>query len=221
MFFFRRKREAVSSEVPKTYVYWLVEDAEDGYYFELNYSGEVGDHDFPAICSQILCDLFSEYWVSIWIDDPHTRNFLLPDGERSGKKECFSTAFSRYLRRSNTQIPVLFYKKAEMVSFSEGICLPVLNSYLSDISPEFPVRCFHFYGYETPFEPTNDFEKEKQRKETLPHAAMAEYGECLGSDHLYFYAAVSECEKNALRETVKRACAAYGKELHIYSKSVE
>ena len=189
------KKEAVTSEIPTTYVYWLLEDTEDGYYFELNYSGEVGDHDFPAICSQILCDLFSEYWVSIWIHDSYTRNFLLPDGERGGKKECFSAAFSRYLRRSNIQIPVLFYKKDEMVSFSKGICLPILNSYLSDISPEFPVRCFRFYGYETPFEPTNDFEKEKQRKETLPHAAMAEYGECIGSDHLYFFAAVSECEK--------------------------
>ena len=133
------------------------------------------------------------------------------------KKECFSTAFSRYLRRSNTQIPVLFYKKAEMVSFSEGICLPVLNSYLSDISPEFPVRCFHFYGYETPFEPANDFKKEKQRRETLPHMVMAEYGECIGSDHLYFFAATaSDRDKKAFRETVERACAAYGKELRIY-----
>ena len=186
------------------------------YCFELCYDEEVGDKDFARICTEILVELFSPYWTSMWVrDSGHNHGFLLPNGEALGKKEDFFAAFSRYLRENEVSMPVLLEKKSKDIAvFSDGLYLPVLRSYLSDLPAELPVRGLSIYGYREAFLPSEDYIVELERRELLGWSVLAEYGEC--RDSLEFFANDGEeIDSQVFLQTVRRVCEKYGKNLRV------
>lgn len=230
MFFWRRKRQEVEAEAvvqpdfhywyygcrraPEWRDYWTREKYQ--YCFELCYDEEVGDDDFARICTEILIELFSPYWTSMWVrDSGHNHGFILPNGEPLGRKEDFFAAFSRYLRENEVPVPVLLEKKSKDIAvFSGGLYLPILKSYLSDLPTELPVRGLSIYGYREPFIPSEDYVVEQERRELLSWSVMAEYRECRDSLE-FFVNDGEELNSQALLQTVKRVCEKYGKNLRV------
>ena len=125
MFFWRRKRQEVEAEAvvqpdfhywyygcrraPEWRDYWTREKYQ--FCFELCYDEEVGDDDFARICTEILIELFSPYWTSMWVrDSGHNHGFILPNGEPLGRKEDFFAAFSRCSGEEEVPVPGLLEK---------------------------------------------------------------------------------------------------------------
>ena len=214
LFWKRRKIEPAPQRVEEKYTYRLLQEsnAEDGsQLFELYYSDETGDLDFARICTEILSELLSPFWVNMWLGVPQTSNYLLPDGQRSRGNEPFSKAFAGYLQRSGERAAVLLDKKSrEMMTFSNGVYLPALSSYLSDISPQFPVRWMTLYGYTTRFAPAKTFKKEAEQIEKNTWDIKVRYEEC--RDHMTIEVKSSaNCDVEETCRLIETVCRRYGK----------
>ena len=66
--------------------------------FNLNYAGETGDDAFSQVCIDIMTRLCEKQWVKLWIGNGNNRVFVLPNEERSLKKESFAQALQRTWR---------------------------------------------------------------------------------------------------------------------------
>lgn len=134
-------------------IYYLVDGANlQGFpTFNLTYSGETGDDVFSQICIDIMIGLCEKQWVKLWIGNGNNHIFVLPNGEKSFKKESFAQALQRTWREKKDvklffqakKMPRAFFYKENVLQdamvFSKGVEQSILQAYLTKIQPGFHV----------------------------------------------------------------------------------
>ena len=217
MFFQQRRKKKQTEEhpAPEKFVYFLKRENDANIdLLTLGHSGsESGDtEDFTSISIELLAALFSPFWVSAWVHDGTPHDYVLPDHQRCGRKECFSQALQQYAKRSGVRQLFAANEKGNIAFFSQGLYLPFFASYMSDISEDFFNREMFFYGYKQSFTPSNDYNTENQRNELLPWDLHAYFDEL--HDNVLLYIKTPYVTEHVIT-LVQQICEKYGKELHM------
>ncbi|MBQ3497434.1 MAG: hypothetical protein IJA73_04820 [Oscillospiraceae bacterium] len=202
-------------QAQEEFIYYLRrEHTGDTIEFSLSHSGtEGGDAEmFAAISADILCAVFSDLWVSMWICDGEPRDYLFPDGHRCDPPEVFSRACSAYLRHTASEQKILCKHPEKTLVSSCGLCFSILEAYLSDVKADLYDREVFFWGFEESFEPEQDFDTEKRRMETRAWDVYAEFDELHDNLNIFVKA---PCDVAALFRCVEEICGKYGKEFRI------
>ncbi|WP_312281307.1 hypothetical protein [Oscillibacter sp.] len=157
--------------------------------FNLTYSGETGDNIFSRACINIMTRLCEEQWVKLWIGNGNNRNFLLPNEEKSFKKESFAQALQRTWREKEgvklffqtKKAPSAFlYKKnvlQDAMVFSKGVEQSILQAYLTKIQPEFHVCETFLLVYQNSDDNLNHYETVEEAYVRSGRKIFIQYGE--------------------------------------------
>lgn len=157
--------------------------------FNLNYSGETGDDVFSQVCIDIMTRLCEKQWVKLWIGNGNNRIFVLPNGEKSFKKESFAQALQRTWREKEgvklffqtKKVPSAFlYKKnvlQDAMVFSKGVEQSILQAYLTKIQPEFHVCEAFLLVYQNSDDDLNHYEPLEEADIRSDWKIFIRYGE--------------------------------------------
>lgn len=206
----------MNQDAKTLYPYFLVEGKMrgDSFNFNLSYSGESGDGVFPLLCADILCELLEKYWVNMLIEDSDNQGFQFPRLNSRGE-DCFSDAVQQYLNCDKMDATVLFGQRGHMMVLSRGVQQTILRAYLSDLSPNFPIRHTRLYGYGEPPQFDGSFEGEKAKLEGLDWAIMADYGEL--QDNIDILIRDPSIDITAVRSSIQQICGSYERNIQMVS----